>query len=423
MQMTPHPKGKEKSLFEPLLKASPGKATVLVSIRQRLTALIDYLYTAFCATTDEAFIRSEVNGRRSRRIVLFAFFVADAIGATLWAIWCQKVQGQDQSEIQACKSIGMNRYVLLALGVPAEGAMLFMAGRNPWSFWSDAWLIPVWLVRIPLDVLLWHAPAQTVVGDALWFSVMAVMCRVHSLALWILVLSQIASLLLVLQLQGVQDFDYVRYGIYSVLMLTIMAGAYFLDEQSRLQSFGHLMSLQDENASLADAMLRWKVIPERSSLSEMESDAADDQEAQKARSSILKKHRKESSPSLFAAAAEFLLPPLRLPNAMAEDASSLPIAGGRAPIRQESDQSWNQSCFQSPGSSASPSYSAGSAAAPRMPSAPPQNLVRPPIWTRTGQRVRFDLPQPAGRGLVQTQQPQAGTGGEHRPIDLFDVME
>merc|ERR1712232_1199817 len=47
------------------------------------------------------------------------------------------------------------------------------------------------------------------------------------------------------------SFDHVRYGAYSVIMLTIMAGAYFLDQQSRLQSFSQVMSLQDKNAALA----------------------------------------------------------------------------------------------------------------------------------------------------------------------------
>ncbi|CAE8599567.1 unnamed protein product, partial [Polarella glacialis] len=58
-------------------------------------------------------------------------------------------------------------------------------------------------------------------------------------------------------------FDHVRYGVYSVVMLVIVAGAYFLDEQSRLQSHSELAFLQDQNAALAEMMIRWKVLPER----------------------------------------------------------------------------------------------------------------------------------------------------------------
>eukprot|EP00913_Durusdinium_trenchii_P008547 g8026.t1 len=107
------------------------------------------------------------------------------------------------------------------------------------------------------------------------------MCRVHSLVLWILVAFEVASLILALGEGGFVDifaFDHdarpqkgsgsvarsarVRYGMYSVAMLIIMAGAYFLDEQTRLQSFGQVMSLQDQNAALAEMMLRWKVLPD-----------------------------------------------------------------------------------------------------------------------------------------------------------------
>ena len=127
-----------------------------------------------------------------------------------------------------------------------EGIMLFLAGKHLWSIWSDGLLLPVWLVRLFFfDVLLWpnlpitiypyyvrfvdstfpgkspadmsipplrikimlesnplksrilvrrlavvprHVSPQNLVGDALWFSVMAVMCRVLSsesdLAIW-----------------------------------------------------------------------------------------------------------------------------------------------------------------------------------------------------------------------------------------------
>jgi len=235
--------------------------------QQVFNNLMSRLYGPFLATTDAAFIRSEINGRRSRRIVLFAFFCADAVGGGLWAFWCENgVPTKDPEHAQACRSFGVNHYLLWGIGIPLEGLVLFLAGRDPWSFWSDAWLLPVWLVRLVLlDVLLWNVPPQILVGDALWFSVIAVMCRVHSSVLWILVAFEVASLMLALGEGGFVDnfaFDHVRYGMYSVAMLIIMAGAYFLDEQTRLQSFGQVMSLQDQNAALAEMMLRWKVLPD-----------------------------------------------------------------------------------------------------------------------------------------------------------------
>ncbi|CAK0861357.1 unnamed protein product [Prorocentrum cordatum] len=139
------------------------------------------------------------------------------------------------------------------------------AGSNPWSIWSDGLLLPVWFIRLILfDVLLWDVSPPVLVGDALWFSVMAVMCRVHSLALAALVACQVGSLFLIFGMKGLfsfDDFSTVRFGMYSVTMLVIVACAYFLDEQSRLQSFGQLTSLEDRNARLADQLLRWKFIP------------------------------------------------------------------------------------------------------------------------------------------------------------------
>lgn len=76
------------------------------------------LRAAYSATTDKAFIRSEINGRQSRRMVLLAFFSADLIGATLWAAWCEERSGSvaegvvsakfgDMDKEQACGSFGM----------------------------------------------------------------------------------------------------------------------------------------------------------------------------------------------------------------------------------------------------------------------------------------------------------------------------
>ena len=53
----------------------------------------------------------------------------------------------EERESEACRSFGVNHYLLWGLGVPLEGLVLFLAGRDPWSFWSDAWLLPVWMVR------------------------------------------------------------------------------------------------------------------------------------------------------------------------------------------------------------------------------------------------------------------------------------
>mmetsp|Transcript_71165 Transcript_71165/g.179754 ORF Transcript_71165/g.179754 Transcript_71165/m.179754 type:complete len:476 (+) Transcript_71165:76-1503(+) len=227
---------------------------------------------SYSATMDSAFIRSRVNGRQSRRVVLLAFFCADAIGALLWALWCEEWWGAAEvvlspgsEQVRACGSLGLNHFMLLFVCVPAEGAALFLAGRNPWSFWSDGLLLPLWLVRLGLlDVVLWSVSPKMLLGDALWFSVMAVMCRVHSLALLVLVGSQAFSLYFVLTWRQTLDpvdaegFAFVHYGVYSVIMLLIMAFAYALDEQSRVSSFQQLTALQDLNAALAEHLLRSK---------------------------------------------------------------------------------------------------------------------------------------------------------------------
>jgi len=223
-----------------------------------------------------------VNGRHSRRVVLLAFFCTDTIGALLWAFWCEEHWGPAgaassagagggatgasdawDEHARACGSLGINRFLLLCLAVPAEGAVLFLAGRNPWSFWSDGLLLPLWLLRLTLlDAMLWSVSPKMLLGDALWFSVVAVLCRVHSLALLILVGSQAGALYLLLTWHGALapsgSFEFVRFGVYSIVMLVIMACAYVFDEQSRLQSFEQLMFLQDQNAALAERLLRSK---------------------------------------------------------------------------------------------------------------------------------------------------------------------
>eukprot|EP00403_Amphidinium_massartii_P017927 CAMPEP_0178419292 /NCGR_PEP_ID=MMETSP0689_2-20121128/25534_1 /TAXON_ID=160604 /ORGANISM="Amphidinium massartii, Strain CS-259" /LENGTH=468 /DNA_ID=CAMNT_0020040723 /DNA_START=82 /DNA_END=1488 /DNA_ORIENTATION=- len=224
----------------------------------------------FEQTTDAAFIRSEINGRQSRRVVLVAFFITDVIGANLWASWCTS-DGDHMihpgfGEPNACNTFGVNQYIVLILSLPIEGAALFMAGWRTWSFWSDGFLLPVWLIRLSiLDVALWNSDPATLVGDALWFSVLAVMCRVHSLALVILVATQVSSLYLVLAIHGFTDrrtFELVRYGHYNSVMLLGVAGAYITDELSRVRCFSHLMALQDNSSDLAETMIRWKVLTE-----------------------------------------------------------------------------------------------------------------------------------------------------------------
>merc|ERR1719188_1516287 len=117
-------------------------------------------------------------------------------------------------------SFGYNHFAVLAAILPVEGAILFSAGRNPWSVWSDGLLVPLWFVRlIFFDVLLWNVEPPALVSDALWVSVMAVMCRVHSLTLVMLVGCQACSLLVIFRMQGMfsmDSFSQVRYGLSSV---------------------------------------------------------------------------------------------------------------------------------------------------------------------------------------------------------------
>lgn len=210
-----------------------------------------------------AFIRSQVNGRQSRCIVLAAYFCTDVIGAVFWATWCSD-HGDSSENRGTCSSLGENRLVLLCVGLPVEGVILFLAGLRPVSFWSDGLLLPLWLVRlICFDVLLWGVSPETLVGNALWFAVMAVMCRVHSLLLIILVVSQICSLCMALVWHGATSwntFELVRYGYFSVAMLIIVTGAYILDEESRYCSYCQLMSMQGNNSALTERLLRWKVL-------------------------------------------------------------------------------------------------------------------------------------------------------------------
>mmetsp|Transcript_64958 Transcript_64958/g.120931 ORF Transcript_64958/g.120931 Transcript_64958/m.120931 type:complete len:494 (+) Transcript_64958:39-1520(+) len=268
---------------EPLLPNEPstsspiagGAITRVLTLVERFTVKVQAaraeLRHWFDQTTDAAFIRSEINGRQSRRVVLVAFFLTDVIGANLWASWCTSDGGDHFSrpgfgDLNACNTFGVNQYIVLVLSLPIEGAALFMAGWRTWSFWSDGFLLPVWLIRLSiLDVALWNSDPATLVGDALWFSVLAVMCRVHSLALLILVATQVTSLYVVLAIHGYtgrMTFELVRYGHYNSVMLLGVAGAYITDELSRVRCFSHLMALQDNSSDLAETMIRWKVLTE-----------------------------------------------------------------------------------------------------------------------------------------------------------------
>uniref|UniRef100_A0A6T1E8M4 Uncharacterized protein n=1 Tax=Alexandrium monilatum TaxID=311494 RepID=A0A6T1E8M4_9DINO len=380
--------------------------------------LCDCCRRMFRATTDAAFIRSEVNGRGSRRIVLFAFFCTDVIGAILWASWCQRYWGErarspeDESH-QACSSFGINHFVLLALSMPVEGAALFLSGWTPWSFWSDGLLLPVWLIRLVLfDVLLWDVSPETLVVDALWFSIMAVMCRVHSLAFTFLVVSQVISLQLVFRWHGawyLNDVDDVRYGIFSVIMLVIMAGTYALDEQSRLHSHSKLMSLQDQNAQLAESMLRWKVLAEAGSAAGPPQPPGDFGVQAHSGGPPAGQGRHAGSPGpgrlvdIAVGAWSRLTTKAEHPGVTSQHA-----AAARAHDRE----------------------SACSREASEVTSSDPDGLVS---FDRThGKRrarqprtVRFDLPQ-AARNVVPTRKPSAGIGISIVPsmhMDLRDVME
>eukprot|EP00929_Paragymnodinium_shiwhaense_P092394 TRINITY_DN52285_c0_g1_i1.p1 TRINITY_DN52285_c0_g1~~TRINITY_DN52285_c0_g1_i1.p1 ORF type:complete len:498 (+),score=108.84 TRINITY_DN52285_c0_g1_i1:69-1562(+) len=259
------------ALETPLLPVPPRCGALRSGWRFELQELQQSL----AGTAEATFLHSDINGRQSRRIVLLGFWVSDVLGAVLWALWCEAYIGTPETEYprtaeSACwsplQSFGVNRFVWCAACLPLEGAILFTAGKNPFAIWSDVLLLPVWLLRLLMfDVVLWHVDPPTLLGDALWFCVMAVMCRVHSLALAILVVLQIVCIAWVLELRRAQNqvsFLDVRFGVYSFVILSIMAVAYFLDEQSRLQSVGELMTLQDRNARLADRLLRWKVLPE-----------------------------------------------------------------------------------------------------------------------------------------------------------------
>lgn len=239
-------------------------------------------------STDVGFVRSEVNGRQSRRVVLLAFFCTEVCGAVMWAHWCREHPAEEMelhhrhsgfpqptpaamlggsatgTGKDVCYSFGLDQYVLLAAALPAEGLVLFLAGWKPWSFWSDSLLLPIWLLRLVFfDLVVWKSPPYMLVGDMLWYFVLAVMCRVHSLALVVLVVSMLASLYAALAMRGDLDhgtFDVNRYGHYSAALLIIVAVAYILDEHSRLRSFSQLMRLQDTNSELAERFLRWKVL-------------------------------------------------------------------------------------------------------------------------------------------------------------------
>lgn len=358
----------------------------------------------FAATTDPSFIRSEVNGRRSRRIVLFAFFLTDCIGATLWATWCESWWGGegDPEQKSACSSFGINRYLLLVCGVPVEGAMLYLAGKIPFSFWSDGILLPVWLIRLGFfDVLLWDVPPPALVGDALWFSVMAVMCRVHSLALAILVLSQVGSLILVFRWSGAltpDNFDHVRYGLYSGFLLVTLAGTYFLEEQTRLHSYSQLMYLEGQNAELADRLIRWKVLP-----------GSGDSAVDLLEGGALSRTRQVGCPEGW----RHIVREDSCSDLQSSGSSTQVCTGGVHGFREHPP-----SPSEGAGASTAQSYTGG---------------ARKLGIGRAGVRgVRFSLPQTSdslgnSRVPVPTRKPRASTGvSTHHPVplrDLFEVME
>lgn len=231
------------------------------------------LHTTFrrwlAETTEESFIRSEVNGRQSRRVVLLVFFISDTIGAVSWAMWCSqhtRTAGGSMPSSRACDSLGVNRFFALSAALPFEGVVLFLAGWWLWSFWSDFLLLPTLLLRLLVfDVFLWGTPATMMFTDILWFVVVAVMCRVHSGALAILIVVMIVAMTITLQLDSpdtlrTSDYEEARIGHYSLYALILVALAYFLDEQRRLRAHSNLLMLQDKNSALAEHLIRWKVL-------------------------------------------------------------------------------------------------------------------------------------------------------------------
>jgi len=416
----PHGCTKEEhggGLARPLLPHGQRLAaygTVYGWLRHMQTSLRDLcgtLQRAFVDTTDVAFIRSEVNGRNSRRIVLLAFFCTDVIGALLWATWCEDWWGNSGVGVadhnDACSSFGINHFLLLVMIVPTEGVVLFLAGMNPWSFWSDGLLLPVWLIRLCVfDVLLWNVSPQALVGDALWFAVVAVMCRVHSIALAILVVSQVLSLVVVLRWHGDLQFDsfeHVRYGIYSAAVLVITATTYALDEQTRLQSFVKLMSLQDRNAILAEMLLRWKVLPGSSPRHSID---------------------QEALMSIEGPPPQRQLSPLSdgLPGLLP---TCLPLsawqAAGQEDVTTNSPASGSES-FPLPGQQMAAMH-------PRSSLRKAGDDCNDVSFQRRGNRrssnVRFSLPPQTnvGKSSVPTTRPCASFGQTAQPQDMLDVME
>jgi len=290
---------------------------------------------------------------------------------------------------------------------------------NPWSFWSDGLLLPVWLIRLCIfDVLLWDVSPQALVGDALWFAVVAVMCRVHSIALAILVVSQVLSLVVVFRWHGdlrFDSFEHVRYGIYSAAVLVITATAYALDEQTRLQSFMKLMSLQDRNAILAEMLLRWKVLPGNSPRHSM------DQEAPTSTSGPQPQRQlsplRDGLPGLLPTC----LPLAAWQAAGPEDVSTNSLASGsescRLPGQQMAAVHPRPSLRQAGGAEGDACNSC-------------RNEVDISFQRRANRRnsnqgVRFSLPPQAkgGQGSVPTTRPCAGFGQPAQPQDMLDVME
>jgi len=428
-------------LARPLLprgQRPAGYGAVCGWVRHLQTSFRDLcgtLQTAFVDTTDVAFIRSEVNGRNSRCIVLLAFFCTDVIGAILWAGWCEawwgnpgptvaKTMGQgrgvdfaDHNDV--CSSFGINHFLLLSVALPTDGAALFLAGMNPWSFWSDALLLPVWLIRLCVfDVFLWNISPQALVSDALWFAVVAVMCRVHSIALAIVVVSQVLSLFVLFRWHGELRFDtfeHVRYGIYSAAVLVITATTYALDEQTRLQSFMKLMSLQDRNTILAETLLRWKVLPERSPRHSIE------QEELMSTAGLQLQRQLSLLSDRFPGMLPTCLPLSAWQAAGEEDVSTNSLASGS----QSCPLAGQQTAAMHPRSSLRRAGGAGGASCNSGRKELDISFQRRGNGRSSNQGVRSSLPPQAnvGQACVPITRPRAGFGHTAQPQDMLDVME
>jgi len=268
-------------------------------------------------------------------------------------------------------------------------------------------------------VLLWNVSPQALVSDALWFAVVAVMCRVHSIALAIVVVSQVLSLVVVFRWHGelrFDSFEHVRYGIYSAAVLVITATAYALDEQTRLQSFMKLMSLQDRNAILAETLLRWKVLPESSPRHSI------DQEQLMSTAGPGLQWQLSTLSDRFAGLLPSCLPLNAWQAAGQEDVSTNSLAS----VSESCQLAGQQTAAMHPRSSLpKDGGGAGGNSCDSGRKEDDMSFQRCANGRSSNQGVRFSLPQQVnvGQASVPTMRPRLGFGQTAEPQDMLDIME